>query len=71
MRCEPAGVSKSPNKPELEHVLAQLTGRLNLGKRCEFVSPYCWFNLEFLWPGGELPNRFVQPRIAAMKGTIR
>jgi len=52
MRGEPAVVSRSPNKPELEHVLAQLTGSLNRGKRCEFISPYCWFNLEFLWPGG-------------------
>jgi hypothetical protein len=54
-RCELAVVSTSPNKSELEHVLFgwfkhSSSEAADHGKRCEFVSLYCWFILEFLWP---------------------
>jgi hypothetical protein len=54
-RCEPAVVSTSPNKSELEHVLFGWfkhsgSEAADHGKRCEFVSLYRWFILEFLWP---------------------
>ena len=31
------------------------------GKRCEFVSLYCWFILEFLWPREIHRIWFVHP----------
>jgi hypothetical protein len=52
--------STSPNKSELEYVLfgwfkhSKQRGAHH-GKRCEFVSLYCWFILDFLWPQ-EIPR---------------